>query len=38
MYRARRLHASPQTWVADLKRASVARGRLSSGTKGLFSQ
>lgn len=28
-YRARRLHASPQTWMADLQRASVARGRLS---------
>ena len=33
MYRARRLHASPQTSMADLKRASVARGRLSAGTK-----
>ena len=28
-YQARRLVASPQTWVADLKRASVARGRLT---------
>jgi glycosyltransferase involved in cell wall biosynthesis len=30
LYRARRLHASPETWIADLKRASVARGRLSN--------
>jgi len=28
MYRTRRLHAAPTQWVADLKRASVARGRL----------
>ncbi|MGH7622213.1 MAG: glycosyltransferase family 2 protein, partial [Gemmatimonadaceae bacterium] len=27
-YRARRLYARPTEWVADLKRASVARGRL----------
>lgn len=29
LYRVRRLHASPETWIADLKRASVARGRLT---------
>lgn len=29
LYRTRRLHASPQKWIADLKRASVARGRLT---------
>jgi len=28
-YRARRFVTSPRTWVADLKRASVARGRLT---------
>jgi cellulose synthase/poly-beta-1,6-N-acetylglucosamine synthase-like glycosyltransferase len=28
-YRARRLHASPETWVKALKRASIARGRLT---------
>ena len=28
-YRARRLVTSPHTWMADLKRASVARGRLA---------
>lgn len=28
-YRVRRLVASPRTWMVDLKRASVARGRLT---------
>ena len=28
-YRVRRLIASPRTWMVDLKRASVARGRLT---------